>query len=84
MQADTTDVLRNVMALMLEATRRKLDEARFFYGHIIKERQRKHFPDPPAFRYYFSAFIQAARTSISATATSAAMWLTRRGRWHHK
>ena len=50
------------MALMLEATRRKLDEARFFYGHLIKERQRKHFPDPPAFRYYFSAFIQSARS----------------------
>ena len=62
MQANTTDVLRNVMALMLEATRRKLDEARFFYGHLIKERQRKHFPDPPAFRYYFSAFIQSARS----------------------
>lgn len=46
---------------MIEATRRKLGEARFFYGHLVKERQ--HFMhDPAAFRYYFSAFIQAARS----------------------
>jgi hypothetical protein len=33
---------------MIEATRRKLGEARFFYG------QRQHFMhDPAAFRYYF-------------------------------
>jgi hypothetical protein len=46
---------------MIEATRRKQGEARFFYGHLVKERQ--HFRhDPAAFRYYFSAFIQAARS----------------------
>jgi hypothetical protein len=46
---------------MIEATRRKQGEARFFYGHLVKERQ--HFMhDPAAFRYYFSAFIQAARS----------------------
>jgi hypothetical protein len=41
---------------MIEATRRKLDEARFFYGHLFNER-RKTFGHK-AFRYYFSAFIQ--------------------------
>jgi hypothetical protein len=46
---------------MIEATRRKQGEARFFYGHLVKERQNfRH--DPAAFRYYFSAFIQAARS----------------------
>ena len=48
---------------MIEATRRKQGEARFFYGHLVKERQ--HFRhDPAAFRYYFSAFIQAARSVL--------------------
>jgi hypothetical protein len=46
---------------MIEATRRKLDEARFFYGHLVK-RQKRFTNDPRAFRFYFSAFIQAARS----------------------
>jgi hypothetical protein len=46
---------------MIEATRRKLDEARFFYGHLFNERRKTFRHDPLAFRYYFSAFIQAAR-----------------------
>src|SRR5262249_14790727 len=48
---------------MIELTRRKLDEARFFYQHLLKERQQKTYRhDPRAFRFYFSAFIQAARS----------------------
>jgi hypothetical protein len=48
---------------MIEATRRKLDEARFFYGHLVKERKRRTFTHTPReFRFYFSAFIQAARS----------------------
>jgi hypothetical protein len=47
---------------MIEATRRKLDEARFFYGHLVKERERSLRFDPREFRFYFSAFIQAARS----------------------
>jgi hypothetical protein len=27
---------------MIEATRRKLDEARFFYHHLVDERNRMH------------------------------------------
>jgi hypothetical protein len=46
---------------MLEATRRKLGEARFFYQHLINENPMARRHDPAAFRYYFSAFIQAAR-----------------------
>jgi hypothetical protein len=47
---------------VIEATRRKLDEARFFHQHLLQERQgRGRMHDPRAFRYYFSAFIQAAR-----------------------
>jgi hypothetical protein len=47
---------------MLEATRRKLGEARFFYQRLLNERQQTFRHDPAAFRYYFSAFIQAARS----------------------
>jgi hypothetical protein len=48
---------------MIERSRRKLDEARFFYGHLVKERQRKIISyNPREFRFYFSAFIQAARS----------------------
>jgi len=47
---------------MIERTRRKLDEARFFYGRLVKERQRKTLMNPSAFGYYLSAFIQAARS----------------------
>jgi hypothetical protein len=50
---------------MIEATRRKLDEARFFYGHLVEERpdtMKAFGHDQRAFRYYFSAFIQAARS----------------------
>jgi hypothetical protein len=47
---------------MIVATRRKLDEARFFYGHLVTERQRASTHDPREFRFYFSAFIQAARS----------------------
>jgi hypothetical protein len=49
---------------MIEATQRKLGEARFFYEHLVNagEQTFKAFRhDPAAFRYYFSAFIQAAR-----------------------
>jgi hypothetical protein len=50
---------------MIEATWRKQGEARFFYGHLVEERQKKTSRhDPSAFRYYFSAFIQAARNVI--------------------
>jgi hypothetical protein len=50
---------------MIDRTRRKLDEARFFYQLLVNERPQtmKAFGhDPRAFRYYFSAFIQAARS----------------------
>ena len=46
---------------MIERTQRRLRQARFFYEHLLKAR---HQPegDPEAFRFYFSAFIQAARS----------------------
>jgi hypothetical protein len=47
---------------MIERTRRKLDEARFFYERLVKQ-QKRFGADPRAFRFYFSAFIQAARAS---------------------
>jgi hypothetical protein len=47
---------------MIVATRRKLGEARFFYGHLVNERRKTSMYDPAAFRYYFSAFIHAARS----------------------
>jgi hypothetical protein len=65
MQASTTDVLMAAGGTMIVATRRKLDEARFFYQHLVNERPHpmKAFGhDQRAFRFYFSAFIQAARS----------------------
>jgi hypothetical protein len=46
---------------MIEAAQRKLREASFFYGHLVSEQNRRG-SDPEAFRFYFSAFIEAARS----------------------
>src|SRR5262245_15222729 len=46
----------------MERTHRKLNEARFFYRHLVEERKRDVINEPEAFGYYFSAFIQAARS----------------------
>jgi hypothetical protein len=46
---------------MIERTRRKVDEAKFFYEHLVR-RQGRLVNDPRAFQFYFSAFIQAARS----------------------
>jgi hypothetical protein len=47
---------------MIEATQRKLREAKFFYSCLVRERERPSINEPEAFRYYFSAFINAARS----------------------
>jgi hypothetical protein len=47
---------------MIEAAQRKLREAKFFYQHLANERYRGHDADPEEFRFYFSAFIGAARS----------------------
>ena len=47
---------------MIDATQRKLREAQFFYRKLVAERQKPSINDPEAFRYYFSAFIGAARS----------------------
>jgi hypothetical protein len=47
---------------MIEAAQRKLREASFFYRHLAGERHRGHDADPEGFRFYFSAFIGAARS----------------------
>jgi hypothetical protein len=50
---------------MIEATRRKLGEARFFHQHLMNMRQgRTATYQPEAFGYYFSAFISAARSVL--------------------
>jgi hypothetical protein len=46
---------------MIEAAQRKLREAKFFYRHLADARYR-HDADPETFRFYFSAFIGAARS----------------------
>lgn len=46
---------------MIEAAQRKLREARFFFQHLAGERHR-HDAVPEGFRFYFSAFIGAARS----------------------
>jgi hypothetical protein len=47
---------------MIERTQKRLRQARFFYEHLLNERQQTFRHDPEAFRFYFSAFIQAARS----------------------
>jgi hypothetical protein len=47
---------------MIEATQRKLREAHFFYRQLVTERDRTFRNEPEAFRYYFSAFLSAARS----------------------
>jgi len=46
---------------MIERTQRRLRQARFFYEHLLNPR-RSTMGDPEAFGFYFSAFIQAARS----------------------
>jgi hypothetical protein len=46
---------------MIKATQRKLREARFFYQHLATERGHRN-ANPEGFRFYFSAFIGAARS----------------------
>jgi hypothetical protein len=71
---------------MIEATRRKLGEARFFYQHLVNERQQKtlrHNPD--AFRYYFSAFISAARSVLLVLhAEEKDKWVAWEPKWRGK
>jgi hypothetical protein len=55
---------------MIEKAQRKLREARFFYNHLVNVRPTTvnarqptvTADDPEAFRLYFSAFIQSARS----------------------
>jgi len=52
---------------MIEATRRKLRQARFFYGHLVNQRNRRTgLSDPEAFRRHFAAFILVARSVLLA------------------
>jgi hypothetical protein len=46
---------------MIERTHRRLRQARFFYQHLLKARDQTQ-GDPEAFRFYFNAFIETART----------------------
>jgi len=46
---------------MIEKTQRRVRQARFFYQHLLNPRQSTN-GDPEAFRFYFSAFIQSARS----------------------
>jgi hypothetical protein len=46
---------------MIERTNRRLRQARFFYQHLLDARHQTK-GDPDAFRFYFSAFIQTARS----------------------
>jgi hypothetical protein len=46
---------------MIERTQRRLRQTQFFYEHLFKARHQTE-GDPEAFRFYFSAFIQAARS----------------------
>jgi hypothetical protein len=48
---------------MIEATHRKLREARFFHRHLMDLRHgRSATYEPEAFGFYFNAFISAARS----------------------
>ena len=47
---------------MIEQTKKKLREAQFFHGHLIRESERFIRPEPEAFDFYLSAFLSAARS----------------------
>jgi hypothetical protein len=47
---------------MIEKAQRRLRQAGFFYRHLVNERQQTSRADPEAFGFYFSAFIQSARS----------------------
>jgi hypothetical protein len=47
---------------VIEATQRLLRGAQFFYRHLVEERVRPSTNEPEAFRHYFNAFINAARS----------------------
>lgn len=50
---------------MIELTKDRLDEARFFLGHLQEERAKHARPEKPPlahFWYYLSAFVNAARS----------------------
>ena len=47
---------------MIDKTQRKLREAEFFYRRLLEVLERKWMNEPEAFRHFFSAFIQAARS----------------------
>jgi hypothetical protein len=52
--------LRN--SRMIEKTKMKLEEARFFQRRLIECRKQPLSLEPNAFQFYLSAFMQAART----------------------
>jgi hypothetical protein len=67
---------------MIERTQRKLDEARFFYGRLVKERQKKTSRhDPSAFGYYFSAFIHARSVTWRLGNEEPEKWKEWRPKW---
>ena len=47
---------------MIEATQKKLREARFFLSHLATENRRAVRNEPEAFDYFMSAFVSAARS----------------------
>ncbi len=47
---------------MIDATQKKLREARFFLQHLVLESQRLTLDEPEAFGYFLSAFLSAARS----------------------
>ena len=49
------------MVAMIERTQRRLRQAQFFYQHVLNPRTSTK-GDPEAFGFYFSAFIQSARS----------------------
>ena len=47
---------------MIEATQKKLREARFFLSYLETENRRAVRNEPEAFDYFMSAFVSAARS----------------------
>jgi hypothetical protein len=47
---------------MIEATQKKLREARFFFQHLSNESQKPVSNDPETFEFYLNAFLSAARS----------------------
>jgi hypothetical protein len=62
------------MVDLVKATQRKLGEAKFFHGLLVREREKAVRNEPEAFEYYLSAFLSAARSVVYLVRENRGEW----------